>query len=45
MKATLMTPKIVLTVIGILTLVYGIVFFFGASSLAKMGVPDIMVYR
>ena len=45
MKATLMTPKIVLTVIGILMLVHGIAFFFGASSLAKMGVPDIMVYR
>ena len=36
-----MTPKIVLTVIGILMLVHGIAFFFGASSLAKMGVPEI----
>ena len=35
-----MTPKIVLTVIGILMLVHGIAFFFGASSLAKMGVPE-----
>ena len=36
-----MTPKIVLTVIGILMLVHGIAFFFGASTMAKMGVPDI----
>ena len=37
-----MTPKIVLTVINILMLIHGIAFFFGASSLAKMGVPEII---
>ena len=36
-----MPPKIVLTVIGILMLVHGIAFFLEASSLAKMGVPEI----
>ena len=36
-----MTPKIVLTVIGILMLIHGIAFFFGASSMTKMGAPDI----
>ena len=36
-----MTPKIVLTTTGIIMLLHGILFFFGADEMARSGVPDI----
>ena len=36
-----MTPKIVLTTTGIMMLLHGLLFFFGAEDMARMGVPDI----
>ena len=36
-----MTPKIVLTTTGIIMLLHGLFFFFGAEDMARMGVHDI----
>jgi len=36
-----MTPKIVLTTTGIIMLLHGLLFFFGAEEMARIGVPDI----
>ena len=36
-----MTPKIVLTTTGIIMLLHGILFFFGADEMVRSGVPDI----
>ena len=36
-----MTPKIVLTTTGIIMLLHGLLFFFGAEEMAGTGVPDI----
>ena len=36
-----MTPKIVLTTTGIIMLLHGLLFFFGAEDMARTGVPDI----
>ena len=36
-----MTPKIVLTTTGIMMLLHGLLFFFGAEDMARTGVPDI----
>ena len=36
-----MTPKIVLTTTGIIMLLHGILFSFGADEMARSGVPDI----
>ena len=36
-----MTPKIVLTTTGIIMLLHGLLFFFGAEDMARIGVPDI----
>ena len=36
-----MTPKIVLTTTGIIMLLHGLLFFFGAEDMARSGVPDI----
>ena len=36
-----MTPKIVLTTTGIIMIIHGLLFFFGADDMARSGVPDI----
>ena len=36
-----MTPKIVLTTTGIIMILHGLLFFFGADDMARSGVPDI----
>ena len=36
-----MTPKIVLTTTGIIMILHGLFFFFGADEMARSGVPDI----
>ena len=36
-----MTPKIVLTTTGIIMLLHGLLFLFGAEDMARTGVPDI----
>ena len=36
-----MTPKIVLTTTGIIMILHGLLFFFGAVEMARSGVPDI----
>ncbi len=36
-----MTPKIVLTTTGIIMILHGLLFFFGADEMARSGVPDI----
>ena len=36
-----MTPKIVLTTTGIIMLLHGLLFFFGAEDMARIGMPDI----
>ena len=36
-----MTSKIVLTTTGIIMLLHGLLFFFGAEDMARTGVPDI----
>ena len=36
-----MTQKIVLTTTGIIMLLHGLLFFFGAEDMARIGVPDI----
>ncbi len=36
-----MSPKIVLTTTGIIMILHGLLFFFGADEMARSGVPDI----
>ena len=36
-----MTPKIVLTTTGIIMLLHGLLFFFGAEDMARIGVSEI----
>ena len=36
-----MTPKILLTTTGIIMIIHGLLFFFGADDMARSGVPDI----
>ena len=36
-----MTPKIVLTTTGIIMLLQGLLFFFGADDMARIGVPEL----